>query len=78
MTIQPDLTVPEVARILRVAPVKVRRWIRGGELKATNTSDSKQRPCYVVTREALDAFRDLRSGAARQNGPSLPAVEQLV
>ena len=75
--VEPDLSVPEVSTILRVAPIKVRGWIRKGELIATNTSDS-DRPCYVVTREALERFRKRRSGAVQDKPEQLPPVEKLV
>lgn len=76
MSIEPDLTVPEVARILRVAPIKVRKWIRDGELAATNTSNADSRPCFTVTREALAAFRSKRSGNSHSS--DLPAVKEWV
>lgn len=76
MSVEPDLTVPQVARILRVAPIKIRKWIRDGELAATNTSNSHSRPCFTVTHEALANFRCKRSGKIRTN--DLPDVEDLV
>lgn len=74
--VEPDFTVPEVARILRVAPVKIRRWIRSGELTATNISNSQSRPCYTITREALAEFRHKRTGRAQSN--ERPVVKEWV
>jgi len=74
--IEPDFTVPEVARILRVAQIKVRRWIRAGDLAATNTSNSSSRSIYTIPREALEEFRRKRSGAVADD--SLPRVKNFV
>ena len=65
-SIEPDYSVPEVARILRVAPVKVRRWIRNGELFATNTSNSSVRSVFTISREALAEFRQKRAVVPRE------------
>src|SRR5262245_16350583 len=43
------LTPPELARLLRVSPDRVRAWIARGELGAINTADNRSgRPRYVV------------------------------
>jgi excisionase family DNA binding protein len=52
------LTPPEVAKLLRVATRKVRRWIRSGELKGINVADPhSRRPRFRVTLEALERFQ---------------------
>ena len=50
------LTPPEVARLLRVKPEKVRAWIDRGELQAIDVSDTVGRPLYRVSATDLDAF----------------------
>lgn len=59
------LTPPEVGRILRVAPEKVIGFILAGELDGFNVADrTSKRPRYRITREALRAFQQRRTGAA--------------
>lgn len=53
--IEPFLTPPEVAKILRVSHEKILGWIRNGCLKAINVSNGF-RPRYRVSREDLDNF----------------------
>jgi excisionase family DNA binding protein len=56
------LTVPEVARLLRVSEDKVRGWIERGELRAVNcAARAGGRPRWRVSREALAEFERLRS-----------------
>lgn len=74
--IEPDYTVPEVARILRVGAIKVRRWIRDGELAATNVSNSRSRNIYMIPRAALEEFRRKRSGEISCD--ALPRVKTFV
>jgi excisionase family DNA binding protein len=52
---RPYLTPPAIARLLRVSPDKVLGWIRRGELRAVDVSDSL-RPRYPVSPDDLDAF----------------------
>jgi excisionase family DNA binding protein len=54
----PTYTVPQLARLLRVSPGKVRTWIRSGTLAASNVGTT--RPRFVVTKDALDAFLKAR------------------
>jgi excisionase family DNA binding protein len=64
------LTPREVARLLRVSPDRVRRWIERGELAAVNVSDVRGgRPRYVVLPEHLDGFVRGRSAAAPPKAP---------
>jgi len=64
MSVDPGLTVAEVAKRYRVSPDKVRGWLRRGELAAINTSSKPGgKPRFVVTREALERFEQGRSAA---------------
>jgi excisionase family DNA binding protein len=58
------LTVGEVADMLRVTDVTVRRWIQRKELPAINVGGQK-RPDYRIRRTALDAFIAVREGKSR-------------
>ena len=53
-------TPPEIARLLRVKPAKVLRWIASGELRAVNTGDAG-RPRWRVSTSAWDEFLQGRS-----------------
>lgn len=53
------LTPPEIAKRLRVSPAKVLTWIRKGELRAVNLSNSF-RPRYRVCPDALEDFLQSR------------------
>jgi hypothetical protein len=54
---QVGLTPRELARLLRVSPDRVRRWIGSGALLAVNTSDTRSgRPRWVILPDALAAF----------------------
>ncbi len=56
------LTVPEVAKFLRVSPDKVLSWIRSGRLRGYNVAERENgRPKYRVNPEDLDAFANRRS-----------------
>jgi len=78
------LTVPEVARLLRVRQDKVLNWIRRGDLQAFNIADKqKGRPKYRISPEDLKAFRQRRSPLppVPQGRPSRryqPQIEQIV
>jgi len=55
------LSVPEVAKLLRVRPDKVLSWIRSGRLRGYNVAEKEQgRPKYRVNREDLDNFAKRR------------------
>jgi excisionase family DNA binding protein len=59
------LTVPEVARVLRVGEDKVRGWIRRGEIRAINTAAVLSgKPRWVITTEALREFERRRTTTA--------------
>lgn len=64
---QPEmLTPPAVARQMRVSPEKVLRWIRAGELHATNiTIKPGGRPKYRIVPTDLEVFRNRRTPQAR-------------
>ncbi len=53
------LTPPMIAARLRVSSQKVLGWIRRGELRAFNLSDS-HRPLYRVNPDDFDAFLEQR------------------
>jgi len=56
------MTVPEVAKLLRVRPDKVLAWIRSGRLRGYNVAEKETgRPKYRVNREDLEAFTQQRS-----------------
>lgn len=60
------LTVPEVAKHLRVSPDKVLGWIRSGALRAYNvTAQENGRPKYRVSREDLESFLLQHSAISR-------------
>ena len=69
-SLEPFLTPPEIAKLLRVSPEKVLCWIRKAELKAINISEGF-RPRYRIRREDLDLF--LRS---REVQPPPPRTRQ--
>ena len=48
------LTVPEVARILRVADTTVRRWVKQGTLEAVVLPHLHSRQVVRIKRETLD------------------------
>lgn len=56
MTIQdlPEfLTVKEVAGILRVSDITIRRWARSGILKSASIGRIDVKPHYLFSREAI-------------------------
>ena len=56
------LTVPEVAKFLRVSPDKVLSWIRSGRLRGYNIAERENgRPKYRVNPDDLDAFTQNRA-----------------
>ena len=58
--IEPYLTPPEIAKLLRVSREKVVGWIRRGELLAVDVG-SGTRSRYRVSRGNLDLFLERRS-----------------
>lgn len=70
-SLEPFLTPPEIARLLRVSPEKVIGWIRRAELKAVNVSNSTFRPRYRVSRECFEEFLQ-----SREVPPPLPRPER--
>jgi excisionase family DNA binding protein len=55
------LTVPEVAKFLRVRRDKVLAWIRSGRLRGFNVAEKETgRPKYRVSPEELEAFINVR------------------
>ena len=48
------LTIPEVARLLRVDDTTVRRWIKRGALEAVALPRGGKRHVYRVKKETLD------------------------
>ncbi|MGA2031216.1 MAG: helix-turn-helix domain-containing protein [Thermoguttaceae bacterium] len=56
------LTVPEVAKLLRVSPDKVLSWIRSGRLRGYNIAERENgRPKYRVNPDDLQAFTQQRA-----------------
>jgi excisionase family DNA binding protein len=55
------LTVEEVAESLRVHPVTVRRWLRGGQLPAVRLGTKAG---WRIARSDLDRFLESRKLAA--------------
>lgn len=76
------LTVPEVAKFLRVAPDKVLAWIRSGRLCGYNVAEKENgRPKYRVNPSDLEAFTKRRApvqpaAVGRPSGRSLPAARE--
>jgi excisionase family DNA binding protein len=53
---QPFLTPPEIAKLLRVRRETVLAWIKSGKLPAMNVSE-KIRPSYRIAPDDLDRFK---------------------
>jgi excisionase family DNA binding protein len=53
------LTVPEVARQLRVKATTIRRWIQDGILEA-EVIDEGKRHRYRILKHTIDALKDSR------------------
>jgi excisionase family DNA binding protein len=61
LPVQP-MTVPEVAKFLRVRPNKVLSWIRSGRLRGYNIAERETgRPKYRVNPEDLRTFTQTRA-----------------
>ena len=56
MAENPDYTIEQVRKILRVRRETVRKFIASGELTAYNVG-TKNKPSYRISREALEAFK---------------------
>ncbi len=54
------LTTRHVAERLHVQPKTVRKWIKTGELKASNLG-GKKRPRYVIREASVEAFLEARA-----------------
>jgi transposase len=55
-------TTRDLAKRFRVAADRVRNWIKSGQLKALNTTDTASgRPRYVVTAESVAEFERRRA-----------------
>jgi excisionase family DNA binding protein len=56
------MTVPEVAKFLRVRPDKVLSWVRSGRLRGYNVAEKENgRPKYRINPEDLAAFAQQRT-----------------
>jgi excisionase family DNA binding protein len=82
------LTVPEVAKLLRVSPDKVLSWIRSGRLRGYNIAERENgRPKYRVNPDDLQSFTQQRAitqpaprgrpAAGRRRIPAIPAWPHL-
>jgi hypothetical protein len=78
VTVDPGLTVRDVARRYRVGEDKVRAWIRRGELAAVNTAALCGRPRWVVSTEALAAFERRRTASPPPKPPRRRRRQALV
>lgn len=56
MTLEPDLTVEEVAEYFRVHPETVRRWLRDGAF--SHAYRPSRRAGWRIPREDIAAFRE--------------------
>ena len=72
-SLEPYLTPPEIAKLLRVSSEKVLNWIRKAELKAVNVSEGF-RPRYRIRREDLHLF--LRSREVQPPAPRASRVRR--
>lgn len=63
------LTPPEAAKIMRMAPAKVRRLCEMGRLPAVNVGIGEQRPRWSIRRVDLEAFLTPKT-AAKANKPA--------
>jgi hypothetical protein len=62
-----NLTPPQIAQRLGVAPRKVIQWIVSGELRALNlASRGSRRPRYSVSLDALRDFEQARTVVPQQ------------
>ena len=68
------ITPRMVAEQLGVGVEPVLTWIHEGQLKASNVSNSKSRPRWLIAREDVVAFLDSRSN--RQSKASRQSVRR--
>lgn len=59
-----DLTVPEVAKLLRCSGEHVRSLIRGRHLRAINIAPGSLRPNWRVPEAEVERFRTANTNAA--------------
>ena len=59
-TVEKMLTPPEVAKIERVDPETVRKWIKAGELVAFSVADRDGQPRWRIRPADLRAFEERR------------------
>ena len=70
-TARQKLTPPEVARIWGVSADKILGWIRSGELRAIDASQSRgQRPRFLIDVKDLDDFESRRSVVSSLKKPT--------
>jgi excisionase family DNA binding protein len=61
-------SVPQLASHLRVAQLKILRWIANGDLRAANVgTNTRSRPVYRIARVDFNAF-----WASRTTSPPVP------
>ncbi len=60
------LTVPEVARLLRVDATSVRRWVKDGILEAVTLPHTGKRAIYRIPRSAIEALLDTTLKGVRE------------
>jgi predicted site-specific integrase-resolvase len=61
-------TAPELAKRWRVSPVKVRSWIKSGQLESFNTSDA-DKTRFRISEEAVQKFEAARSQSSTTKAP---------
>jgi excisionase family DNA binding protein len=59
-SLEPFMTPPEIAKLLRVSFETVIGWVRSAELRAVNVGSGLKRARYRISRESLDEFLRLR------------------
>jgi hypothetical protein len=71
---------PQLAKLWKVSPNKVRGWIERGELQAANLGNAT-RPRYRVSRAEADAFwksRQVHRPAPSKRKPAAQFVKEYV
>lgn len=61
------MTVPEVAKILKVDDTTVRRWVKQGTLEAVILPHVNERQGYRIKRETLDRVLGTTTTANQNN-----------
>lgn len=89
-TLEPFLTPPEIAKLMRVSPDTVLGWIRCAELRAVNVGSGTKRARYPISREGFNKFlrrrevqppaprRSSRSSSRQLDGGPIDLVRQCV